>query len=307
MACLFTHMWMCVCAYACSHRLLRGMLTTHKHTGTRRHFHANWKEKGWQKSMAGPGRKRLPQKRESSCGILPQKSPGLNTQWEWDVGWGEGGSMCVTMRERERGNEKEIHTKWPNSLSCAGFPALALPHQKRQHHTCRRTVTPLQLPEQHSSQPVPVTRYLFPLTSGSNCLLNALWSNKCRVTYMMPVPKAQCYYHVTLTSCDTTGIAPTLALSAICGHIQQWAANNEYWDWGSCQRRVVGTWGSCAKFKHLGFGWNDTWLLEFVWARVKHILICSHWLRPHIHVWFCTYQDLTSSRKHENEQLSSSS
>lgn len=81
------------------------MFTTHKQSGTRTHFHANWKEKGWQKSMAGPGRKRLPQKREFSCGILPQKSPGLNTQWEWDVGWGRG----AWVREWRP-------TEWPNSV-----------------------------------------------------------------------------------------------------------------------------------------------------------------------------------------------
>lgn len=69
--------------------------------------------------MAGPGRKRLPQKRESSCGILPQKSPGLNTQWEWDVGWGrEGVCVCDWEWARERGNEKERETLTQLLLLC---------------------------------------------------------------------------------------------------------------------------------------------------------------------------------------------
>lgn len=58
--------------------------------------------------MADPGRKRLPQKRQSSCGILPQKSPGLNAQWEWDVGYGRGEGrecayICARVRARRHG------------------------------------------------------------------------------------------------------------------------------------------------------------------------------------------------------------
>lgn len=99
--------------------------------------------------------------------------------------WAKGGRecVCVFVCDYEWEREKERHTKWPNSLSCVGFPALAMPRQNKRRDICWRPVTPLQLAEQQNGLPVPVTRYLFPSTSGSNCLLNAVWWSKCRVTF----------------------------------------------------------------------------------------------------------------------------
>lgn len=221
--------------------------------------------------------------------------------------WAEGRegvcvSLCVTMRERERGNEEEIHTKWPNSLSCAGFHTLPLPRQKKRHHTCWRMVTPLQLPEQRGSLPVPVTRYLFPLTSGSNCLLNALWWNKCRVTYMTPVPKAQRDDTITLTSS-----AYTWHRTKVCSSCHLWSHTAES-SWilrlGELSKACSGYLRLlCQVFVSGGLA-NMTrgcWsLYKYV---LKHILRCYRRLCVRVHVWFCSYQDLTSSEKHEKEQF----
>lgn len=194
----------CVCVCIC---LLAQTAAGHAHnTQTHRHteaFPCKLKREGVTEEHGRPWEK----KAATEPGVLVWNPATKEPRIKHTMGMGcglRGGRecvwVCVWLWEREReGGMRKRYIQSDLTLSWVGFPALLLPRQKKRHHICWRMVTPLQLPEQQRSLPAPVTRYFFPMTSGSNCLVNAVWWSKCRVTYMTPVPKAQRGDCVTLT------------------------------------------------------------------------------------------------------------
>lgn len=108
----YSLLYECVCVHMLAHADCWGACS--QHTNTEAHGGISMQiekrrgdRRAWQ--ALGGKKKRLPQKQESSCGILPQKSPGLNTQWEWDVSWGrERVCVCLCVFVFDGVNEKGI-------------------------------------------------------------------------------------------------------------------------------------------------------------------------------------------------------